>query len=74
MSRRSTKPAADSAHRWAALLAGVSRDRGSEIKREIAVVMGYLESCYRRRDWHGVSDAANDLRVLEERLNNARAS
>lgn len=27
----------------------------------------YLLSCFRRRDWHGVSDAANDLRVLEAR-------
>ena len=28
----------------------------------------YLLSCVERRDWHGVSDAANDLRVLEIRL------
>lgn len=24
-----------------------------------------LLSCYHRADWHGASDAANDLRVLE---------
>jgi hypothetical protein len=25
----------------------------------------YLLSCFARKDWHGVSDAANDLRVME---------
>lgn len=25
----------------------------------------YLHVCIARADWHGVSDAANDLRVLE---------
>lgn len=25
----------------------------------------YLLSCVERGDWHGVSDAANDLRVFE---------
>lgn len=29
------------------------------------VLVSYLMSCVRRKDWHGVSDAANDLRVLE---------
>lgn len=32
---------------------------------DIAAVEQYLASCVRRRDWHGVADAANDLRVLE---------
>jgi hypothetical protein len=32
---------------------------------DIGAVEDYLVSCFRRRDWHGVSDAANDLRVLE---------
>ena len=27
----------------------------------------YLLMCVRLEDWHGVSDAANDLRVLEAR-------
>lgn len=40
------------------------RDR-RDIAREIAVLESYLLSCVRRRDWHGVSDAANDLRVIE---------
>lgn len=35
---------------------------------DLAAVEAYLMSCVRRRDWHGVSDAANDLRVLEARL------
>ena len=30
-----------------------------------AVLKSYLLSCVERADWHGVSDAANDLRVLE---------
>lgn len=32
-------------------------------QKEILIV--YLKSCVYREDWHGVSDAANDLRVLE---------
>lgn len=30
-----------------------------------AALVEYLQSCVRRFDWHGASDAANDLRVLE---------
>lgn len=30
-----------------------------------AALTAYLLSAVRRRDWHAVSDAANDLRVLE---------
>ena len=29
------------------------------------ILMEYLLVMVARRDWHGVSDAANDLRVLE---------
>lgn len=29
------------------------------------VMINYLLLCVSRKDWHGVSDAANDLRVLE---------
>lgn len=28
-------------------------------------LIAYLKSCVERCDWHAVSDAANDLRVLE---------
>lgn len=28
-------------------------------------LIAYLESCLAREDWHGVADAANDLRVVE---------
>lgn len=28
-------------------------------------LIAYLEMKVQERDWHGVSDAANDLRVLE---------
>lgn len=30
-----------------------------------AILLAYLRSCVDRADWHGASDAANDLRVLE---------
>jgi len=30
-----------------------------------ATLVAYLLCCVRRMDWHGASDAANDLRVLE---------
>jgi len=30
-----------------------------------AVLIAYLQDKVREGDWHGVSDAANDLRVLE---------
>jgi hypothetical protein len=30
-----------------------------------AVLLAYLKMKTEERDWHGVSDAANDLRVLE---------
>jgi hypothetical protein len=30
-----------------------------------AVLIDYLQVMIARGDWHGVSDAANDLRVLE---------
>lgn len=32
-----------------------------------AALVAYLLSAVRRSDWHAVSDAANDLRVLEAR-------
>jgi hypothetical protein len=34
-----------------------------ETQREI--LMDYMQVMIARGDWHGVSDAANDLRVLE---------
>ena len=43
----------------------------------IAAVEEYLKSAMNRRDWHAVSDAANDLRVLEaqrETFDTAKAS
>jgi hypothetical protein len=36
-----------------------------------AVLIDYLRVMTTRCDWHGVSDAANDLRVLEAENNNA---
>ena len=37
----------------------------SEYKKNRAAYVEYLLMCVRLGDWHGVSDAANDLRVLE---------
>ena len=33
-----------------------------------AILVAYLEAKTREQDWHGVSDAANDLRELEAEL------
>jgi hypothetical protein len=33
-----------------------------------AVLVAYLNMKVEQADWHGVSDAANDLRVLEETM------
>ena len=37
----------------------------AEYERCHAAYVEYLLMCVRLGDWHGVSDAANDLRVLE---------
>jgi len=37
----------------------------SEYEKNRAAYIAYLLMCVRLGDWHGVSDAANDLRVLE---------
>jgi hypothetical protein len=36
-----------------------------EVQYRINCLITYLEVKLKERDWHGVSDAANDLRVLE---------
>lgn len=55
------------------LLADEISDLRGELRRELephpvdhrAVLVAYLKSAVERCDWHAVSDAANDLRVLE---------
>lgn len=42
------------------------------IASDIRTMKDYLLSAFRRGDWHAVSDAANDIRVLEERLSRQR--
>jgi len=37
----------------------------AEYQKNRAAYIEYLLMCVRLGDWHGVSDAANDLRVLE---------
>lgn len=39
----------------------------SDYEKNRAAYVEYLLMCVRLSDWHGVSDAANDLRVLEAR-------
>lgn len=34
-------------------------------RQQHAILMDYLQTKVENHDWHGVSDAANDLRVLE---------
>jgi hypothetical protein len=35
------------------------------IEQQYDAIVRYLVSCLARKDWHGVSDAANDIRVME---------
>jgi hypothetical protein len=37
-----------------------------------AVLIAYLRSAMEREDWHATSDAANDLRVLDETIRMTR--
>jgi len=39
----------------------------TDYEKNRAAYIEYLLMCVRLGDWHGVSDAANDLRVLEAR-------
>ncbi len=40
----------------------------AQIESQIYILIAYLESKLEARDWHAISDAANDLRVLEAKL------
>jgi hypothetical protein len=35
---------------------------------DIEVMIAYMQLKIRQRDWHGVSDAANDIREMEAHL------
>ena len=39
-----------------------------ETYRRREVLVEYLNSCVKARDWHAVSDAANDIRCVEVEL------
>jgi len=41
-------------------------------KIQILVLIEYLHVMIARRDWHGVSDAANDIRELEAEMDGPR--
>ena len=49
---------------WKVAAAGSPHCPGGYVDDHGALV-AYLLSAVRRKDWHAVSDAANDLRVLE---------
>ena len=40
----------------------------AEYEKNRAAYVEYLLMCVRIGDWHGVSDAANDLRVLDAKF------
>lgn len=40
----------------------------SDLKLRRLILIDYLKEKLKECDWHGVSDAANDIRVLEERI------
>jgi hypothetical protein len=40
----------------------------ADLEAQIKVMVGYAELKLRASDWHGVSDAANDLRELSAEL------
>jgi hypothetical protein len=42
----------------------------TDYKTQRAILMDYMQVMIDRSDWHGVSDAANDLRVLEAEQKN----
>jgi len=39
--------------------------RMERFRNQRSALISYMQVMIRRNDWHGVSDAANDLRVLE---------
>jgi hypothetical protein len=45
--------------------ADVTADERTQRQREHETLVAYLKVKVEAGDWHGVSDAANDLRVLE---------
>jgi hypothetical protein len=40
----------------------------TDLERQRTVLIAYLRSKIEAGDWHAVSDAANDLRVLEAQM------
>lgn len=39
-----------------------------KLEEHLKILEKYLHSKYLERDWHGVSDAANDVREVEAKL------
>jgi len=47
-------------------------DRLTHLEQLRLVVIAYLDAKVRDQDWHGVSDAANDLRDIDAELRGIR--
>lgn len=47
--------------------------RAQQLEGRIGLMVEYLQMKVRERDWHGVADAAMDLRELEAALREVRA-
>lgn len=47
-------------------------DRTEQLSTRRPILIEYLLSCAREQDWHGVSDAANDLREVDAELRGLR--
>jgi hypothetical protein len=43
----------------------IARKDYTDYETQRAILLEYMQVMIARGDWHGVSDAANDLRVLE---------
>ena len=46
----------------------MSTERYPGYEEQRAILITYLKVQVARNDWHGVSDAANDLRVIEAQM------
>ncbi|HEY9546071.1 MAG TPA: hypothetical protein VIR56_08685 [Solimonas sp.] len=39
-----------------------------QLRSDLLLIKGYLQMCVRREDWHGVMDAAADIREIVAKL------
>ena len=51
---------------------GGSKPLKFKMNKDIEVMIAYLLLKVKEKDWHGVADAANDIRVMEAELKTQR--